>query len=260
MFAVLMILQWIGGIAAAYWISPLTWAGTSSKTHLHVLAAVFLGAAINVVPVTLAWLRPGQLSTRYSIAAGQMLMGALLIHLMGGRLETHFHVFGSLAFLASYRDWRVLVPATVIVAADHFIRGLFWPQSVYGVLIANDWRWMEHAGWVLFEDAFLFISIRRSVSEMRNIAERTAEIESLNDGLEIHVAERTSQLESTNRRLQREVKERQSAEDAFRDSEARYRLLFDRNPMPMWVYDLETLQSTTRPSGLTGTRKKNSYR
>ena len=46
-----------------------------------------------------------------------MLMGALLIHLTGGRIETHFHVFGSLAFLAFYRDWRVLVPATVVVAA-----------------------------------------------------------------------------------------------------------------------------------------------
>ena len=34
------------------------------------------------------------------IAAAQMLIGALLIHLTGGRIETHFHVFGSLAFLA----------------------------------------------------------------------------------------------------------------------------------------------------------------
>ena len=66
-----------------------------------------------------------------------MLMGALLIHLTGGRIETHFHVFGSLAFLAFYRDWRVLVPATVVVALDHMLRGFFWPQSVYGVLVAE---------------------------------------------------------------------------------------------------------------------------
>ena len=52
-----------------------------------------------------------------------MLMGALLIHLTGGRIETHFHVFGSLAFLAFYRDWRVLVPATIVVALDHMLRG-----------------------------------------------------------------------------------------------------------------------------------------
>ena len=68
-----------------------------------------------------------------SSPSAQMLMGALLIHLTGGRIETHFHVFGSLAFLAFYRDWRVLVPATVVVALDHLLRGIFWPQSVYGV-------------------------------------------------------------------------------------------------------------------------------
>ena len=86
-----------------------------------------------------------------------MLMGALLIHLTGGRLETHFHVFGSLAFLAFYRDWRVLVPATIVVALDHLLRGVFWPQSVYGVLVASQWRWLEHSAWVIFEDVFLLV-------------------------------------------------------------------------------------------------------
>ena len=96
-----------------------------------------------------------------------MLMGALLIHLTGGRIETHFHVFGSLAFLAFYRDWRVLVPATIVVALDHLLRGIFWPQSVYGVLVASQWRWLEHAAWVVFEDVFLVVSCLRSVAEMR---------------------------------------------------------------------------------------------
>src|SRR5918997_1142989 len=109
MFAVLMMVQWAAGIAAALWISPKTWAGPHSQTHIHVWAAVFLGGAISLFPITLALLRPGETSTRYIIASAQMLMSSLLIHLMGGRLETHFHVFGSLAFLSFYRDWRVLV-------------------------------------------------------------------------------------------------------------------------------------------------------
>jgi two-component sensor histidine kinase len=141
-----------------------------------------------------------------------MLMGALLIHLTGGRIETHFHVFGSLAFLSFYRDWRLLVPATIVVAVDHFVRGLLWPQSVYGVLTASEWRWLEHAGWVLFEDTFLFIAIRHSIGEMRSIAERTAQIENLNEGLEAHVASRTAQLVAANRELEREVTDRKLAE------------------------------------------------
>ena len=118
-------------------------------------AAVFLGGAISSFPILLALLKPGRAPTRYVISVAQMLWSALLIHLTGGRIETHFHVFGSLAFLAFYRDWRVLIPATVVVAADHLLRGLFFPQSVYGVLDGSSWRWLEHAAWVVFEDVFL---------------------------------------------------------------------------------------------------------
>ena len=177
MFAVLMPVQWLAGIAASLWISPRTWIGTTSETHFHVWAAIILGGVISLLPVTLALKKPGATITRYSIATGQMLMSALLIYLTGGRIETHFHVFGSLAFLAFYRDWRVLVPATVVVAADHFLRGLFWPESVYGVLAASEWRWLEHAGWVLFEDAVLFVAIRRNLVEMWDNALHTAELD-----------------------------------------------------------------------------------
>jgi PAS domain S-box-containing protein len=237
MFAALMALQWLAGIAAAYFISPKTWAGAESRTHLHVWAALFLGGAISSLPILLALSRPGRASTRYTIAVGQMLMGALLIHLTGGRIETHFHVFGSLAFLSFYRDWRVLIPATVVVAADHFLRGVFWPQSVYGVLSASEWRWLEHAGWVLFEDTFLFIAIKHSVSEMWDMAERTAEIKSLNEDLERHVAERTAQLIDANEGLKNEVEERTRAEDELAKQRSFLRQVIDLNPNFIFAKD-----------------------
>src|SRR6266853_2097001 len=174
LFAYLMIVQWVGGVVAALVITPYTWVGTTSTIHLHVWAALVLGATISSLPIFLAFTRPCHTSTRHVIAVAQMLTSALLIHITGGRIETHFHVFGSLAFLAFYRDWRLLVPATVIVAADHFFRGLFWPESVYGVLSVSQWRWLEHAGWVLFENTFLFTAIKRSVREMWTMAQRTA--------------------------------------------------------------------------------------
>jgi two-component system cell cycle sensor histidine kinase/response regulator CckA len=39
-----------------------------------------------------------------------------------------------------------------------------------------------------------------------------------------------------------DVTGRQKAEEQLRESEARYRLLFATNPVPMWVYDAETLR------------------
>src|SRR2546430_2134974 len=132
---------------AAYWLAPLAWAGRASQTHVHVWTAWFLGGAISLFPMGLALLRPGRPSTRYLIATGQMLMSALLIHLSGGRIETHFHVFGSLAFLAFYRDWKAMIPATLVVAAGHFIRGVYFPQSVFGILTAGPWPWCGHARW-----------------------------------------------------------------------------------------------------------------
>jgi len=202
LFAVLMVIQWLAGIAAAVWISPLTWIGATSEIHWHVWAAIFLGGALTAFPVFLAWKQPGRPLTRHTIAVAQMLWSALLIHLTGGRIETHFHVFGSLAFLAFYRDWRVLLTATVVVAVDHFARGVFWPQSVFGITVYEPWRWLEHAGWVIFEDIFLCISIRNSLREMYEVAVRRARLEGLNVEVERQVTERTAELMAAHQELQ----------------------------------------------------------
>src|SRR5438270_5674544 len=182
LFAKLMFAQWIACIVMAIVISPYTWSGETKVIHDHVWAAIFLGGAISLFPIWMARAWPGATITRYVIAVAQMLMSALLISVTGGRIETHFHVFGSLVILSFYRDWRVLIPATIVVALGHFVRGIYWPYSVYGVLAASPWRSIEHAAWVVFEDAFLVISCLRSIREMRSIANRTAALEASEQG------------------------------------------------------------------------------
>ena len=141
-------------------------------------SAIFLGGAITLPAMAAAVWMPGRLATRYTLAVAQMLTSALLIDLTGGRIETHFHVFGSLAFLALYRDWRVLVPAAGVIIADHLLRGAFWPQSVSGGVDVAVWRSLEHSGWVLFEAVVLAgVWARRSRQEVRQVATHTVELE-----------------------------------------------------------------------------------
>jgi len=202
LLATLIGVEWLFGIVLACVVSPRTWIGVDSALHVHVLAAVFLGGAIAGVPIALAVLQPGERSTRYAIAVGQMLLSSLLIHLTGGRIETHFHIFGSLALLSFYRDWTVLVPATVVVIADHALRGIFWPQSVYGVLTASPWRTLEHVAWVAFENAFLITACVRSAREMRGISYRQAQVELAYEGVEARVQERTAELSEARERAE----------------------------------------------------------
>ncbi len=166
LFAVLMPIQWVLAIVLASVYSPLTWVGAESKIHPHIWTAIFVGGVITSLPVFLAVKYTGASVTRYCVAVSQLLMSSLLIHVTGGRIETHFHIYGSLAFLAFYRDWRVLIPATIVTAFDHIFRGWFYPQSIYGILINNEWRWIEHASWVIFEDVFLILLCQKNLKEM----------------------------------------------------------------------------------------------
>ena len=197
MFAVLMPAQWLFCIFLALWLSPFTFEGSVRSVHIHVWAAVLFGGLLTAMPVYLALAYGGRPFTRHTVGMSQAMMSSLIIHLTGGRIESHFHVFGSLAFLAFYRDWRVLVTATTIVTADHVFRGLFFPDSVYGVLTPDLLRTLEHAGWVLFEDCFLIYSCVTTVNYLKENSRRQAELEHVNSRVEQIVEERTAELKQT---------------------------------------------------------------
>jgi PAS domain S-box-containing protein len=220
MMGALLVCEWLAGMVIAVTVSPQTWQGTQAYTHPHVVLAAFLGGLIIAVPVALVVMKPGAVITRHAVAIGQMLFSALLIHLTGGRIETHFHVFGSLAILGFYRDWPVLITASVVVAVDHFARGYLLPQSVYGINIVQPLRWLEHAWWVVFEVFFLIRMNMAQVLEMQQIAIKRVEIE--------QTRERVDDLEDERRKEQQKLEQRREVDLVHKEHTANVVMLSDR--------------------------------
>src|SRR5260221_12729625 len=62
-------------------------------------------------------------------------------------------------------------------------------------------RAREHCEWVLFEDFFLFLSIRQSLREMRHVAAHQAELQTVNAAIESKVLRRTAELAASEERF-----------------------------------------------------------
>jgi len=171
-FSVLLPLQLIAAITAAVLLKD------SDKNILsNVWQAIFFGAIITALPFFFTLKFSGKKITRHIVAVSQMLMSGLFIHLTDGRSETHFYVFVSLALLSLYRDWKIIIAAIAVTVADHFIRGSLYPFSIYGLSNDAEWRWLEHASWILFEGVILIAICRQSAIELKQIAEREAKLD-----------------------------------------------------------------------------------
>ncbi|MEP3480481.1 MAG: PAS domain-containing protein [Fuerstiella sp.] len=231
-FVWLMIAQYLCGIVLALFITPQTWVGDTAFVHLHVWVAVIFGGIVSGLPIYMARTYPGSTATRHTMAVAQAVWSALLIHLSGGRLETHFHVFASLAFIAFYRDWKVVATMTVVVAADHAIRGIWWPLSVYGIATESPWRWVEHAVWVLLEDTVLVFYCVRGKREEIEICRRQVELEQLNAEFEQKVESRTRQIEIEKQKAERLALVARHTDNAV--------LMLDANGLTEWVNEAFT--------------------
>src|SRR4051794_29537490 len=90
-----------------------------ASVHGTRLLAVVVGGAASLIPLALAQSRPGAPVTRFAVAIGFITYSVLFIDQTHGMLEMHFHIFGGLAFMVVYRDWRVPVGGASGIAGHH---------------------------------------------------------------------------------------------------------------------------------------------
>lgn len=99
------------------------------------LTLPMLSVGLSAGAATLAWLRDrGGPISRQTIAVALIGMPALLLFLFQGRewqMDMHMYFFATLAMLAAFCDWRVLILATAGIALHHLVLNFLLPVAVF---------------------------------------------------------------------------------------------------------------------------------
>lgn len=131
--------------------------------------AFFIGLPAIVAPLALSYWQPNALASRCAIGIAIQIMTALHIHQSFGLIEMHFEVFVMLAFLAYFRDWKVILISTLTVAVHH-IGFFFMQQSGAAVFIFETGHvsysmLLIHAAFALTEGIVLMLMAYRAFDE-----------------------------------------------------------------------------------------------
>ncbi|MBI3896666.1 MAG: PAS domain S-box protein [Gammaproteobacteria bacterium] len=135
--------------------------------------------------------------------------------------------FSDAAFLLEH---NVVSGASVIVQGDNER-----PYGVFGVFSKRPRQFSTH-------DINFLQSIANVVANAIQRKQFEEKLSQARDDLEQRVTERTAELARANQQLRDEIVDRMGVETALRDSEAQYRMLFERNPLSAWVFDINTRQ------------------
>jgi methyl-accepting chemotaxis protein len=117
----------------------------------------------------------------FRVAGAILLMGysSLLIHLGGGLIELHFHVFVVMTFLLIYYDWLPIVAAAGVIAGEHAALNVLAPHSVFKD--GASWGIVAlHAVFVILQTItciFIAERIRQAATAVAGVADWMADVQ-----------------------------------------------------------------------------------
>ena len=157
-FPGVLVVQWLMSLLIAFYTS--SW-----------MEPFLLGIPILIFPLALSITNPSSAFSRYAIAVAVQLFTALHIQQAFGMTELHFEVFVVLAFLGYFRDWKVIVISTAVVAVHHIL--FFAVQSTGGPLLIFEEESLTfqilliHAFFAVTEGIVLALMAKRNFEEAR---------------------------------------------------------------------------------------------
>ena len=158
--------------------------------------ALAIGAPVSLGIFWLTRVRSGETITRLAVAVAFMVYSAIFIHQSHGMQELHFHVFVSLAFLLSYRDWRAPVVAAAVIAAHHVAFMLLQNSGVGVHLLPHGQSHLTivaiHAAFVVMETAVLVVlakRLQREITEADQLQQVAHELAAGNVDVEVQGGE-----------------------------------------------------------------------
>jgi diguanylate cyclase (GGDEF)-like protein/PAS domain S-box-containing protein len=131
------------------WMLRLVWAHAVALFGWGLLAghpvwhAAVDGAPVAICAVIAGRRRVSRRNRAVAVCVGLLTSSAVVVHLMNGAIEGHFHFFVMVSVLALYEDWFPYLLAFAFVLGHHGLMGVLEPSSVYNHpdAVAHPWRW-----------------------------------------------------------------------------------------------------------------------
>jgi len=131
------------------WMLRLVWAHAGALFAWGLLAGHPLWhATVDAGPIALCAVvasrpRVSRRSRAVAVCVGLLTSSAVVVHLMNGAVEGHFHFFVMVSVLALYEEWFPYLLAFAFVLGHHGLMGAVDPASVFNHpdAIAHPWRW-----------------------------------------------------------------------------------------------------------------------
>jgi methyl-accepting chemotaxis protein len=131
-----------------YWLHAPIFAAIAMYRGTSPWQALFIAGAAASGPTLLHVVNRGKLLTAISIGVAGMVLSAGLIHLGGGMIEMHFHVFALLPLLAVFGRFQVVLAGAATIAVHHVAFFFFLPASLFNYQ-ASLWIVALHALFVV---------------------------------------------------------------------------------------------------------------